>query len=110
MHKENKFKQFSYSRNLRNIGKINDQFELMITNISLEELIALKLELSARSLKGKFYGFPIWKASFHIIKSALIKFAISSACSQKEAANILGISLSELRKSMKKYKIGPDHD
>ena len=77
----------------------------MVSNIRLEELIALKLELSAKPLRGKFFGFPIWNSTFHAVKHALLNFALSSASSQREAANILGISLSEFRKSLKQFNI-----
>jgi len=108
--KSNITEQFSYARKLRHSGKTNDSFEMMISNLKLEELIALKLEISARSLRGKLFGFPIWNSTFHIVKNALINFALSSASSQKEAANILGLSLSEFRKSIKQFKIRKEGD
>ena len=104
-YRKNKTHQFSFARNLRESGKTTERFEIMLSNLKLEELIALKLELSAAPLKGKLFGFPLWNSYFHIVKSALINFALSAASSHKEAANILGISLSELRKSIKQFDI-----
>jgi len=103
--KKNKTHQYSFARSLREDGKTSKQFEAMLSSLKLEEVIALKLELSAEPLRGKLFGFPLWNSSFHIIKSALINFALSAASSHKEAANILGISLSELRKSIKQFSI-----
>jgi hypothetical protein len=111
--KNNKTYQYSFARNLRKEGKTTQQFEIMLSTLKLEELIALKLELSAKPLKGKLFGFPLWNSSFHIIKGALINFALSAASSHKEAANILGLSLSELRKSIKQFNVkqeGENHD
>lgn len=108
--KNNKTHQYSLARKLRNSRKTTEQFEMMLSNLKLEEIIALKLELSAGPLKGKLFGFPLWNSSFHIVKSALINFALSAASSHKEAANILGISLSELRKSIKQFNIKQSGD
>ena len=103
--KRNKIYHYSYSRKLRNEGKITPQFEIMLNSLCLEDLIALKLEQSAKALKGKLFGFPVWRSTFYIVKSALVRFALSAAASQKEAANLLGISISELRKNIKQFDI-----
>ena len=103
--RKSKINNFSFLENLRKEGKITADLELLVSSLSLEDLISLKLELSALSLKGKMYGFPIWKSSFYIIKESLIKFAISFTSSQKEAANLLGLSLSELRRSVRQFKL-----
>ena len=108
--KRNKFYNYSISRSLKKKGRITPQFELMLSSLTLEELIALKLEHSAKVVKGKLFGFPIWNSSFYIVKHALIKFALSACTSQKEAANLLGISISELRRSIKKYDILKEGD
>ena len=103
--KRNKFYNYSISRELKNKGKISPYFEVMLGSLTLEEIIALKLEYSAIAVQGKLFGFPIWKSTFYIVKDALIKFALSATTSQKEAANLLGISISELRRSIKQYNI-----
>ena len=110
MKRNNKTDQFSFARNLRKEGKTNDLFETMVSNLKLEELIALKLELSAKPLRGKFFGFPIWNSTFHMVKHALLNFALSSAHSQREAANILGLSLAEFRKSLKQFNIRKENN
>jgi hypothetical protein len=108
--KRNKFYDYSISRILKKENKITDQFEAMLASLDLEDIIALKLELAASSVKGKLFGFPIWNSAFYIVKESLIKFSLSSTTSQKEAANLLGISLSELRRNIKKFNIKTTKD
>ena len=100
----------SISKKLLSSNITNKSFEDIINNISIEDLIALKLEVSARLVKGKFYGFPIWKTIDYIIKESLIKFALSSTKTQKEAANVLGINISDLKVYIKKYDINKELD
>jgi len=103
--KKSEISKYSFASSLRKQGKTNPQFELILRSLTIEDLIALKLELAADSLKGKLYGYPVWKSSFNMVKESLLKFALSFTSSQKEAANLLGISLSELRRSIKQYNI-----
>jgi len=103
--KRNKYYGYSISRQLKKEKKITNKFELMLASLDLEDIVALKLELAAKPVKGKLYGFPIWNSAFYIVKEALIKFSLSSTRSQREAANMLGISLSELRRNIKIFNI-----
>jgi len=98
----------SISKKLITNNITNKSFEDIITNISIEDLMALKLELSARLVKGKLYGFPIWKTIDYIIKESLIKFALSATRTQKEAASLLGINIHELRTYVNKYNINKE--
>jgi|TARA_R110002020_G_scaffold223511_2_gene432616 hypothetical protein len=100
----------SVSKKLRENRKINPEFEVRLASLTLEELIALKLELAAKNVRGKLYGFPIWNTSTYIIKDSLIKFALSATNSHREAANLLGINVSELKKFIKKYKVNEYFD
>jgi hypothetical protein len=95
---------YSISKKLQKDKKISDEFEVMINSLSLEEVIALKLELSTRSLRGKFYGFPIWKSLPELTRDAVLKYALSATRSKKEAARFLGITVAELNKNLKIYK------
>ena len=95
----------SISKKLKSQNKIDRDFESKINILTLEELIALKLEVSSRLLNGKFYGFPIWKTSNLIFKDSLIKFALSSTKTHKEAANLLGLTIQELKIFIRKYKV-----
>ena len=54
-----KYSKYSIINKLKSEKKITDIVLNNINNISLEDLIAIKLELSTRYLYGKFYGIPI---------------------------------------------------
>ena len=95
----------SLLRKLKREQKITPQLEDLINGISLEDLVALKLEIAANFVGGKLFGFPIWNAANFMIKDALVKFALSSTTSHKEAANTLGITKHELRRHIKKYNV-----
>ena len=95
----------SISKKLFLENKIDKEFESRLNLLTLEEIIALKLEISSRLLNGKFYGIPIWKTSNLIFKDSLIKFALSATKTHKEAANLLGITLQELKIFIRKYKV-----
>ena len=92
------------------LKKINDKFkdkkfEFIVNNLTLEELISAKLELSSRGLNGKLYGFPIFKNINQITKESLVSFSLNYCESQKKAASMLGLSLSELKSYIKKYNL-----
>ena len=95
----------SISKKLFSENKINKEFEARLNLLTLEELISLKLENSAKLVNGKLFGFPIWKTSNLIFKDSLIKFALSATKSQEEAANLLGLTLQELKIFIRKYKV-----
>ena len=98
-------RNYSISRKLRNEGKTNDQFEVALGALSLEELIALKLELASKSVGGKLYGLPLWYSLPDITKDAVLKYAVSAARTKMEAARFLGVSKEYFYRLLKKYNI-----
>jgi len=64
-----KNKDYSISNKLKKEKKVNDDFEVMLNNLSLEEVIALKL------------------------KEAAYKYALSATRTQNEAMRFLGLKL-----------------
>lgn len=89
------FKPFKYSLSsfLKKNGKIDNRFEMMLNNLSLDEIIGLKVELSAKAfLTNKFYGFPLWKNLPKIIRSGLLLFAMKTFYDKEDAAMFLGIT------------------
>jgi hypothetical protein len=84
---------------------LDDSLLVCINSLTLEDLIAIKLELSAKHLNNRPYGFDIWRKSGYIIKEALLKFAVSTTHSKKDAARFLGLTYSEFKKVMRKYKV-----
>ena len=97
-------KQFSISKKLREENKSNDYFELMLGNLPLEDIIALKLEIAFRAVGIPLHGIPIWKTIPVITKDAFLKFVLSITSSKKEAANYLGTNKQQLNNYLKSYK------
>ena len=52
---------YSVANKLKSQGKINEKFEIMLSSLTLEEIIALRLELAAKTVNYKLYGTNIWK-------------------------------------------------
>ena len=86
-------------------GFLNDSILTNINNLSLEDLIAIKLELSSNNLNNRLYGFDMWRNTGYIVKEALLKFAISTTNSKKDAARFLGLTYAEFKKAQAKYKV-----
>ena len=86
-------------------GVISQDLLVLINNLTLEDLIAIKLELSCALVKNKLYGIDFWSNSCYIIREALLKFAISVSRSKKDAARFLSLDLREFNTQYKKYNI-----
>ena len=84
---------------------IDDSLLVCINSLTLEDLIAIKLELSANHINNRPYGFDIWRKSGYIIKEALLKFALSTTNSKKDAARFLGLTYNYFKKAIRKYKV-----
>jgi len=101
--KEISYKNYSKISELKKMNKIDDQFVFYIESLSLEDLIACKLERTMESLNFKFFNFPLWK-SFHTITSeALITAIFGIASNNSEAARILGIDLKQYKNYLSKF-------
>ncbi len=77
----------------------------MLNNLTLEELIAMKLELSSKTLRSPLFGTPIWEHIPQIVQDAVLVFAISTTQTYNEAAAFLGMTPYKLFRLIKKYKI-----
>ncbi len=86
-------------------NKINDETLVVINTFTIEDLLAIKLELSAANINNRLYGLDIWKKSDYIIKDAMLKFAVSTTKSKKDAARFLGVSYSEFNSLYKRYQL-----
>ena len=100
--KQLKQKNLTLSRQLRNSGRLNQELEMLFNSLSLEEVIALKLELVCRMLKGKIY-FPLYKVLNKVVKTSVIKFTLANSKTNKEAAMILGLKLDNYKKIKKRF-------
>lgn len=95
----------SLLKKLRKEGKINEQFEVFISSLTLEEVIALKLEVSTKTLGSPLYGLPLISSLTNIVQDSVLKFAISTTRTSSEAARILGIDQRNLYPLVKKFHI-----
>ena len=100
----------SLSNTLRNEGKSSEAFEIMLSALTLEEVIGLKLECSMKLTNGKLYGFNLWSKIVDISKEALYNAVISVSTTNKEATRILGINEQTFKALKKKYKIREEYD
>ena len=83
--------------------RVDDQFLSILSTLSIEEIISLKLELSAKLIKHKFYNFPIWRSLPSICKDATLRFVLSASQSKRDGARMLGIDIREFDKLLKRY-------
>ena len=96
---------YSVSNKLKSEGKINERFEVMLSTLTLEEIIALRLEIAARTVNFKLYGLNLWQSVPDIVRHAILKYAHSAARTKGEAAAFLGLDVSLFKKLLKKYDI-----
>ena len=102
---QGKNQYYSISKKLRKESNLNDELETMFNKLSLEEVIALKLELAAKASGGYIYGMPIWRSLKYIVESAVLKFALSTTRTRLEAARFLGLNKREYNKINRIYNI-----
>lgn len=102
---QGKNQYYSISRKLRKEHRSSDEFEIMLNNLSLEEVIGLKLELSSKIAGNRLYGLPLWESLPLIIKDAVLKYGMSATRTQTETARFLGLNKDRLVKLVKKFNI-----
>lgn len=100
-----KKKNYSVINKLLQEEKINDHFLKNLNLLSLEEVIALKLETAAKASGGSIFGIPIWNSLRDICRDAALKFAISASRTKAEAAVFLGINIKTLNDYLQKFEI-----
>lgn len=96
---------YSISNKLKKESKITDKFEVMLANLTLEEIVGLRLELAAKSVNHNLFGLHIWYDLHNIIKDAVLKYSYSSSRTIAEASSFLGLTPVNYNKLLKKYKI-----
>jgi hypothetical protein len=95
----------SVIQRFKDLGKIDDETLVIINSFTIEDLLAIKLELSANNLNNRLYGLDIWKKSDYIIKDAMLKFAVSTTKSKKDASRFLGVTYAEFNNLCKRYEL-----
>jgi len=94
---------YSISKELRKENKINNEFEAMISHLTMEEIIALKLELATRAVGGKFYGNYLFKVMPYIAKEAVVRYALSATDTKRAATMFLGVTRKEFNRIYRRY-------
>ena len=95
---------YSFISLMKSKRKINENFLNSLSTLSLEEIIALKLELSVKNVNNKLYNFPLWSAFPNITRDALLRYAMSACQSKRDMAKFLGIPINKFNEILKKYK------
>ena len=109
-NKRSRFKKpdqdfYSIANKLKSQNKIDERFEVMLSSLTLEEIIGLRLELAAKAVNYKLYGANIWNALPNIVQEGVLKYVYSAARTKGEMASFLGINKSSLKRLLKKYDI-----
>ena len=76
-------KNKSIINKLTHENKLNNSLLVLINNLTLEDLIAIKLELACSHVNNRLYGLDIWHKLGYIIREATLKFAISTTQSKR---------------------------
>ena len=100
-----KNKYYSIRSKLKRENKITSDFEIMLNNLTLEDIIALKLEYSINVSGTPIYGLQLAKSLRYVCKEALYKLALSATRSKNSAARFLGVSENDFRQELKRMKI-----
>jgi len=96
-------KNYSFIRVMKKNKKINENFLNMLSSLSLEELIALKLELSIKMVNNKLYNFPLWQSLPNISRDAMLRYAMSACQSKRDMAKFLGIPVNKFNDILRRY-------
>ena len=104
-HKKKEDDYYSVSNKLKSHGKIDEKFEIMLSSLTLEEIIALRLELAAKTVNYKLYGTNIWKNLPHLVRDGVLKYIYIAGRTKTEMASFLGVDKSRLRKLLNQYNI-----
>jgi len=86
-----KEKKNTFISELRKEGKITPDFLDKVSELTLEELISIKIELAAKMVSGKLYGFPLWYSLPYVIRESLFNFVSRNCKTKRDMADTLGI-------------------
>lgn len=98
-----KGKKDTFILELKKEGRINQDFLDKVSDLTLEELISIKLELSAKMVGGKLYNFPIWYSMPYVIRESLMDFVSRNCKTKADMANTLGLPYDTFIQIYKKY-------
>ena len=98
-------KKRSFISKLKSEGRINENFLNIVSDLTLEELIGIKIEMASRLFRGKLYGIPIWITMPRIVKEAMLHVAINSCKTKTDMCSFLGITLDQFNEIIKDYNL-----
>ena len=109
-NKRSRFKRpdqdyYSIANKLKSEGFIDEKFEIMLSSLTLEEIIGLRLELAAKSVNYKLYGTKIWQSVPNVVQDGVLKYVYSAGRTKGEMASFLGLNKSALKKLLNKHDI-----
>jgi hypothetical protein len=95
----------SLKRSLRDSRKTNEEFETMLGQLTLDEVIGLRLELENDIYKDRLYGFKLYSGIREILNKSLIIFALDTKQTKLGASRLLGMNVNKLKILMYRYNI-----
>lgn len=101
-------KSYNLTEELIKSKRVDENFIHMLDGLSLEEILGLKLETTARLVKGKMYGLKIYFTLPVILREALIKYTSKKFSTKSHAANFLGITLKRYNRLLKTRGVSID--
>jgi len=88
--------KYSIEKELREKDRINDEFLLMLHTLTLEEIIALKLESVMKTYRTSLPGLPLFANMRYVIQAAVVRASFALTTSLREAGFFLGKTKSEM--------------
>jgi hypothetical protein len=101
-------KSYNLTEELIKSKRVDENFIHMLDGLSLEEILGLKLETTAKLVKGKMYGLKVYYTLPVILKEALIKYTCKKFSTKSHAANFLGVTLKRYNLLLKRRGIAID--
>jgi|TARA_R100001443_G_scaffold78484_1_gene85826 hypothetical protein len=98
-----KEKKNTFISELKKERRVNEDVLNVISDLTLEELISIKLELSAKMFNGKLYNFSLWHSLPYIVRESLLNFVNRNCKTKIDMSNTLGIPYEQFIQIYKKY-------
>ena len=102
---QGKQSHYSLVRKLRRDKKTSEEFESMLSALSLEEIIGLKLELASRAIDNRLFGLALWSGMPYIVHEAVFKYAVSATRTKLECMNFIGMKNQRFYELWNRYQI-----
>ncbi|MCK9596146.1 hypothetical protein M0R19_03110 [Candidatus Pacearchaeota archaeon] len=99
----------SISKQLRKENKSNEEFEFMLSRLSLEEVVLLKLELASVFAKGSLYGMSLYKNLKRLLRIIIVRHSENFCKTAADVSSFLGITRGSAISLLKKYSKSPEY-